>query len=44
MMQDLWASWVDDTDDVKFGVPNHARLNLAVRLRSFLLRFSSDTV
>jgi len=22
------------------GVPNHARLNLAVRLRAFLLRFS----
>jgi hypothetical protein len=44
IMQDLRASWLDDSDDVKFGVPNHARLNSlqsAMSLRNFLLRFSS---
>ena len=36
--------WLDDGDDVKFGVPNHARLNSlrsAMSLRNFLLRFGS---
>jgi hypothetical protein len=28
----------------KVGVPNHVRLNLAVRLRAFLLRFGLPSV
>lgn len=44
IMQDLRASWLDDPDDVKFGVPNHTRLNSlksAVQLRELLLAIGS---
>ena len=30
---------ISGTDNMGIGGPNHARLNLAVRLRNFLLRF-----
>jgi hypothetical protein len=52
IVQDLRASWLDDTDDVKFGVPgltqfapllpeNYSQLN---RLQAFLERFTRPSL
>jgi hypothetical protein len=42
IMQDFDEFFVNWRTVVDVGVPNHVRLNLAVRLRAFLLRFTPD--